>query len=142
MSVTIKTIGKERIRVKETMTQKSILFPSILLVVFGAISLALTMSNSSITGLSLIVFFAWALMLICGFALRTDVEIFPRWMTGIKPAYYVDTTTPGIGGITIKKVDPSQDRIAICKASKKLELQMIQRIKSEDGLKDLVKNCD
>ena len=57
------------------------------------------------------------------------------------PAYYVYTTTCGTYCEVIRKTTPEQDHIAICKASHEFEMQILERIKKEEELKEIVGVC-
>jgi hypothetical protein len=47
----------------------------------------------------------------------------------------------GVGGKTIRKTTPEQDHIAICKVSHEFEMQILEHIKKEDELKEIVGDC-
>ena len=138
MSVTIKTVGKERIHVKESMTTPKWCDFVILM------SIPLVFIN---VGYTIVVFDKISQFEnLIGFVTRSAVLIamllFLMYRVVDKtPAYYVDTSMYGVGGKTIIKTNPADDRAAICEASREFELQMLERIANEIALETLVDKC-
>ena len=87
------------------------------------------------------------IMMICSLisyaiaVLMVDSDFIAERLFPSIPAYYVDTTMYGVGGETILKTTPEQDHIAICRAAQKFEKEILERIKREDELKEIVGTC-
>lgn len=142
MSITIKNVGKERIHVKETFVA-SILVKAItgiftiLTFVYMFYYFSLPPKLQQTTEVT---FIGVTLALVALYFLLSLYRSEKWW--GTKPAYYVDTSMYGIGGITIPKTNSREDRIAICKATREFEAEMLQHMENDNNLKNLVGSCD
>jgi len=145
MSVTIKTIGKERIHVKETTTNQWWVIPfCVEMFIIGAVGF----STWAIGANTKYMYLDNVTSTLCGVAgfvviilsLSIYAGVFCEHLTS-NPAYYVDTSMYGVGGKIIVKTNPTDDRIAICKEAHGFELEMRKRMENEDKLKILVAEC-
>jgi hypothetical protein len=138
MSVTIKTVGKERIHIKESMATPIWYHVAMVAIVpLMIINVGYTMVNfDKIPYLEGLIRF----IVLSAVLIATALFLISRVLDTI-PAYYVDTSMYGVGGKTIVKTNPTDDRIAICKTSHEFELEMLKRMENEDNLKSLVAEC-
>ena len=146
MTVEVKKVGNYKIHVKEThlcdFTEVVCVFgPTLIMCTIGVLLVLFNIGSDGhfvdmetpVYGIILVVFSVPVM-----FALGCIME---RYSPFRKPAYYVDTTMYGVGGETILKTTPEQDHLAICRAAQKFEKEILERIKKEDELKEIVGTC-
>jgi hypothetical protein len=137
MSVKIKDVGNYKIHVKETITQQdiwAIVFFSMFVVGFILeITFGILMLYYNAIYYLYYCFTGMVIAIISLLALKFN--IFPV------PAYYIDTTMYGVGGKTIRKTTPAQDHIAICQAAQEFEKEILEHVKKEKELEEIVGKC-
>ena len=143
MSVTVKNVGKERIHVKTTsqLTWLNVIVAVGCIIVCLTVEGFLLMRGPNPSDFQWVIY--WIILVITFLGMFIlFVSSIGQKIFGSISAYYIDTTMYGIGGITIRKVSPEADHIAICKASHELERQILEKLKETEELKKVVGNCD
>ena len=134
MTVEVKKVGNYKIHVKNSVVQKQL--AKLFFIITGTIGaiLEIPIGLYFLDSINpLIPLFGGVVALVSVFAACSNLFC--------DPAYYVDTTMYGVGGETILKTTPEQDHIAICRAAQKFEKEILERIKREDELKEIVGTC-